>query len=135
MKMSRIDNVQQIVATIRATMAERIKPGEHQARAAKTPSGTQARASSQVQQQQRMSKLVGQRVKALDPDDPKRGRKAFRIFLESVLLSEFGEDLINDPGFYQMVDDVQTAMEQEPQIADAIGKAVTLLLAAPGNAS
>lgn len=127
--MSSIDSVQQIVATIRAEMATRISPGERQARAAQMRQAGKSKAGSLAQHQQRMSKLIGERVKALDPDDPKRGRKAFRIFLESVLLAELGDALINDPGFYQMVDDVQQAMEQDPQIAEAIGKAVHLLLA------
>jgi len=132
--MSSIDSVQQIVATIRAEIAMRISPGERQARAAQMRQAGKSKAGSPAQHRQRMSKLIGERVKALDADDPKRGRKAFRIFLESVLLAELGDALINDPGFYQMVDDVQQAMEQDPQIADAIGKAVNILLAPQTNA-
>lgn len=75
-----------------------------------------------------MSRLIAVRIKALDPDDPKRGRKAFRIFLESVLLSELGEGLINDPQFYQMVDKIQDAMECDPRIQAAIEQAVAALL-------
>jgi hypothetical protein len=126
--MSSIGSVQQIVATIRAEMAARITPGERLARAAQLRQASQTKVGSLEQRQQRMGNLIGQRVKALDPDDPKRGKKAFRIFLESVLLAELGETLINDPDFYQMVDDVQQTMEQDPQIADAIGKAVSILL-------
>jgi len=75
-----------------------------------------------------MGRLITERVKALDPEDPKRGRKAFRIFLESVLLSELGEGLINDPQFYQMVDKIQDSMERDPRILAAIEQAVTALL-------
>jgi hypothetical protein len=127
--MSSIDSVQQIVATIRAQMTARVSAAEPprtpsaEARPPKTP-----KIDGAEQQQQRMSNLIGQRVKALDPDDPKRGRKAFRIFLESVLLAEFGESLINDPAFYQMIDDVQQTMEQDPQISETINKAVASLL-------
>lgn len=127
--MSGIDSVQQIVATIRAEMAARINPGERQQRAASLPQGNQSKARKSVQQQ-RMGSLISQRVNALDPDDPRRGQKAFRIFLESVLLAELGETLINDPAFYQMVDDVQQAMEQDPEVAQAISKAVAILLGA-----
>lgn len=128
--MSGIDSVQQIVATIRAAMAVRISPGERRDRAAQMRQANKATIGSVEQKQQRMGSLISQRVKALDPDDPKRGKKAFRIFLESVLLTELGEALINDPAFYQMVDEVQQAMEQDPQISEAIGKAVALLLGA-----
>ncbi|MCH8618703.1 hypothetical protein [Undibacterium sp. TS12] len=68
------------------------------------------------------------RVKKIKPDDPKKGKKAFRIFLESVLLSELGENLINDPAFYQMVSDIQDTMEADPQILAVIDKAVADLL-------
>lgn len=127
--MSSISSVQQIVAAIRAQMTEKIAPGQHRVQGAKTLQSVKTKADITALQQQRMGKLLGQRVKALDPDDPQRGKKAFRIFLESVLLAELGETLINDPGFYQMVDDIQKAMEQDTQIAAAIGKAVNLLLA------
>lgn len=124
--MSSIDSVQQIVATIRAEMAARVKPGERQERAAQGRQAGKEKVGGSAQQH--MGSQISQRVKALDPDDPKRGKKAFRIFLESVLLTELGENLINDPGFYQMVDEVQSSMEQDPQIAEAIGKAVAILL-------
>jgi hypothetical protein len=124
--MSGIDSVQQIVATIRAEMASRASPAlPHSERMRQK---NRKATDSPVLQQQRMGKLINQRVKALDPDDPNRGRKAFRIFLESVLLTEFGETLINDPKFYQMVDEIQQVMEGNSRIADAISQAVAKLL-------
>lgn len=111
--------VQQIVAAIRAEMAGRVQPGAVRKRAesntARRPAG-------------RAGTLIAERVRALDPADPERGRKAFRIFLESVLLAELGEELINDHGFYELVDQVQRTMEASPQIAAAMSKAVARLL-------
>ena len=47
--------------------------------------------------------------------DPQRQRKAFRIFLESVLLEEFGRDRLGDPGFDRLVDQVlQQLLDQVP---------------------
>ena len=128
--MSSIDSVHQIVAAIRAEMTARVNntAGQQVRTTASRPTNKPG-IGTPAQQQQRMGNLISQRVKSLDPDDPKRGRKAFRIFLESVLLAELGDSLINDPAFYQMVDDVQLAMEEDPHIADAIGKAVASLLA------
>ncbi len=126
--MSGIDSVQQIVATIRAEMAARANSAAPRSRSEQMRRENRKTAGSPALQQQRMGKLINQRVKALDPDDPNRGRKAFRIFLESVLLAEFGETLINDPTFYQMVDDIQQVMEGDSRIADAISKAVANLL-------
>ena len=72
--------------------------------------------------------LVAQRVQAIDIDDPRRRRKAFRIFLESILLNELGEDLVNDPGFHTLVDNVQQTMERNPELLAAIDKAGDFLL-------
>src|SRR4051794_8119314 len=96
--------VQQIVATIRAEMAGRVQPGMRQPKPAARTADQDATAQS------RMGRLIGERVRALDPDDPRRARKALRIFLESVLLGELGEELINDQAFYQLVDQVQETM-------------------------
>jgi hypothetical protein len=126
--MSSIDSIQQIVATIRAEMTARITPGERQARATQLRETTSKKAIAPSAQRQPIGTLIRQRVKALDPDDPGRGRKTFRIFLESVLLTELGDDLINDPAFLQMVEDVQLAMEKDPQIAASIKKAVDALI-------
>lgn len=117
--MPAISSVQQIVATLRAEMAG------HVARRNR-PAGARAPAAAPAQAP--MGSLISQRVRALDPDDPKRNSKAFRIFLESVLLSEFGMELINDPAFYSLVDQVQQQMAQDPRIAEAIGRAVASLL-------
>jgi hypothetical protein len=111
--------VQQIVAAIRAEMAGRVQAG-----GARKPAQTKAAGRTPS----RAGSLIAERVRALDPTDPERGRKAFRIFLESVLLAELGEELINDHGFYELVDQVQRTMEASPQIAAAMSKAVARLL-------
>lgn len=61
---------------------------------------------------------IGKRVQAIDPDDPRRNQKAVRIFLESVLLNELGGELINDPKFYDLVTEVQAAMEADASVKD-----------------
>ncbi|RSZ56383.1 hypothetical protein HF313_22305 [Massilia atriviolacea] len=122
--MAGISSVQQIVATIRAEMSSRVVKNDRRGPAVaekRAPRAKPAQASA------RMTGLLQQRVAALDPADSQRGRKAFRIFLESVLLAEFGEELINDPAFYAMVDQVQLAMEDDPQIASAIAQAAQSL--------
>ncbi len=76
-----------------------------------------------------IASLVARRVQAIDPDDPQRHRKAFRVFLESVLLAEFGDNLINDAGFHQLVEDVHSQMESDADLAPAIHAATTQMLA------
>ena len=49
--------------------------------------------------------------------------------------NEFGEQLINDPGFYQMVDGIQMQMESNAEIAAIMQQAIAKLLggAAPDS--
>jgi len=56
---------------------------------------------------------IGERIRAIDPNDSHRKKKATRIFLESVLLFEFGNNLMDDPTFYILIEDIQNIMESD----------------------
>jgi hypothetical protein len=122
--MTSITKVDQIVAVIRQQLSrvERADSRIREQPAASRPPGG-ARAASQD-----LFALLGQRMRSIDRNDPDRGRKAFRLFLESVLLAELGESLMNDPQFYRLVDDVQRQMESDPRVAASIGEAIGQLL-------
>ncbi|WP_418124761.1 hypothetical protein [Variovorax sp. 160MFSha2.1] len=76
-----------------------------------------------------LQQMVALRVRSLAADDPHRERKAFRLFLESVLVQAFGRDRLDDRGFDQMVDTVLERMESDPQLHAALREAGSLLLA------
>lgn len=80
------------------------------------------------QSDQQLAELIAARVRAIGADDPARGRKAFRVFLEAVLLSQFGQSVANDPRFFQLVEDVQREMESSPTIATMVATAISHLL-------
>ncbi len=123
-------SVQQIVAVIRQQIAAPLD--KTPAPATPVSPGAMRKAGNAKtnlkNKQARLSGLIAKRVGALEKADPERGRKAFRIFLESILLNEFGDNLINDPGFYQMVDDIQIQMEKSPEITALMQQAITQLL-------
>jgi hypothetical protein len=79
-----------------------------------------------------LAAIVAQRIRSITPDDPQRERKAFRLFLETVLLSELGENLVSDPAFAVMVDHVQAQMEGDPELAQAASDAAKVLLKSAG---
>jgi hypothetical protein len=81
-----------------------------------------------VAPKQDLASVVAQRVRTLNPDDPYRARKALRIFLEAVLLSELGQDLVGDPLFADMVDHVIQQMNSDPDLAAASAAAAKLLI-------
>lgn len=82
-----------------------------------------------------LASLVAQRIRSIAADDPAREKKAFRIFLETVLLSELGQELLGDPAFSIMVDHVQAQMESDPDLAKASADAARLLLKSASEGS
>jgi hypothetical protein len=75
-----------------------------------------------------LESLIGLRIKSIAPDDPGRGRKAFRIFLESTLLARLGKELMHDPKFYELVESVQSDMEKDENVGALVQAAVAHLL-------
>jgi hypothetical protein len=108
-------------------MREQVSAAVRQARVGGTNAARPAQpsASGAPRDPQR---LILQRVQAIAPDDPQRRRKAFRIFLESVLVDELGKDLLNDPAYHRIVDEVCRTMEGNRALAPAIDKAGDYLL-------
>ena len=116
-----IATVSELVTVIRAQLAGRV-PAAAQRKAA-TRSAAGARYA-----EQNLAGLIEFRIRQLASGDPQRGRKAFRVFLEAVLLSHLGEELVNDPRFYQLLDDVQGALEADPATATLVQDAIAYLL-------
>ena len=77
---------------------------------------------------QQLQQKIAERVRAIDPDDAQRGQKSTLIFLESVLRWEYGEGLLNDPRFFNMLDEIQSGMESDPAIRNKLKKLIEGLL-------
>lgn len=122
--MTRIDANGQLTALIQRQLAAL----KHSPRPGGMATSSQSQGSGAEAAAQDLAGLISRRVRSIDPDDPERGRKAFRVFLECVLSTELGKDLINDAAFYQMVDHIQIQMETDPQLGPAVREAASLLL-------
>jgi hypothetical protein len=77
---------------------------------------------------QDLEKLILERVLAVDPADPDGPRKAFRLFLESVLAHELGSDLLTDAAYNQVVEKVHQTMVRNDSLSSAMDKAGEFLL-------
>ncbi|KQQ96161.1 hypothetical protein [Massilia sp. Leaf139] len=121
---SPVSSVSQLVTVIRSELSKVATPLQ---RAAGALAESQPRGARYAQS--RLPGLIAARIRQIGRDDPQRGRKAFRVFLEAVLLSSFGEQMVADPRFHQLVDDVQQAMESQPACAQLVGEAIDQLLA------
>jgi hypothetical protein len=77
---------------------------------------------------------IQERLKALDPNDPRHPEKARRIFLESVLAWQFGSELMVERGFADVVSGVQEVLRAHPQMDARLGELLRELLTTPGRA-
>jgi len=59
---------------------------------------------------------IHERLRALDPADPRRSQKAKRLFLESVLAWEFGNELLLDRRLEDMLDGIQQTISTSPEL-------------------
>ncbi|SFQ11257.1 hypothetical protein [Variovorax sp. 770b2] len=143
-----IDPSTQLAAMIRAQFAAQFRAqakdrpvAGRDAHATRGESGHASRASGEAapsapaNEDAQIQQMVALRVRSLSPDDPQRQRKAFRLFLESVLMQAFGRERLDDRGFDQMVDAVLQRMEGDPQLSAALREAGDLLLADAGPGS
>ena len=59
------------------------------------------------------TKIVTQ-IKQIEPNDAQRNQKAMHIFLENILIWQFGDELLNDSDFSRLVSEVKEALEKVP---------------------
>lgn len=124
--MQPVDHVGQVMQVLRRQMAEnleRMRGSGH--KAAVAAPGTRPAGAPPVAPTLRQA--VARRIKAIHPDDPRRLHTATAVLVEAVLLAEFGEGLVNDPEFRDLMRQVQSAMLADPALADELGRLVAQL--------
>lgn len=84
------------------------------------PANASSAIGSPPRQAAEMLSVLAQRIRGLDPTDPERGTKAVRLFLEGELVKEFGDALLNDASFPELVDAVQKQMRDDREMAAAV---------------
>lgn len=60
-----------------------------------------------------LRRRVGDALQSIDSADPDRRRKTATIFAEHVLRWQFGDDILNDARFVDLLDEVSAVLEQE----------------------
>lgn len=80
-----------------------------------SPAGGSQRAGVDV-----LRAKISNTVRAIDPDDPSWKGKATRAFIENVLAWQFGDSILNDPKFADLVTNVQTAFENDRAVGELL---------------
>ena len=122
--MDPINRLNRLVETLRQQMAEsarRLDTAKPHAAEFK-PQNRSARLSVEE-----LRRRIQERVKAIEPDNPDRRRRARRIFLESVLAWEFGDELLLDSRLDRLIDNIQQTFESDPEIDAQLGDVISSL--------
>ena len=115
--MDPINPLDGLAEILRQRMASEAAKGKRPGKTENTTrAGTAARRAPAESLRQRLETAV----EAIDPDDPRRTKKALRLFVENVLAWQFGESLLNDPGFAELADEVQATLESEPGFVEKL---------------
>ena len=70
---------------------------------------------------------INERLGAIPKNDPDRAKKAQRLFIESVLTWEFGDNLLLDKRFEEMLDRVQEGLAASPEAGKQFEKYLATL--------
>lgn len=127
MKIESTSQLANIIRTQIDSMRKAIKT-PHASSLSSKKETTKTKKISSTKEKKDLGNLIVQRVAGIPVEDPQRRRKAFRVFLESVLLDELGDGLIADPRFFRMVEDIQNQMQADQELAPVIEQAIDLLL-------
>jgi hypothetical protein len=122
--MDPVSNIGQLVETLRKRLTESQQKADITAKPSSSAKPASRTARSNVEELQRK---IREKLRRIDLHDPKAQQKSVHVFLESVLLSEFGETLIEDPKFHILLDDVQQSMESDPRIRDELSTLIAQL--------
>ena len=111
--MDPINQINPLLDALRRQLAENI---ERMRESGKLARGTPASAgSAEASAPPPLDEVLAQRLAG-----PKaRGLNlaaATRVFVESVLIAEFGEALLSDPGFGPLIDEISSAFREDPAV-------------------
>jgi hypothetical protein len=126
--MEPISGLSQVMESLRRQLAESSARLEKGGRAGKHDAAAKNRAAS-VGAGPTLQKRIATKIRALNPDDPGWERKAGKLFLETVLLDEFGDQLMNDPSFSQLVDEIAQTIEGQAETKQKMAALVKSLAA------
>ena len=121
--------IQQIAAALRRQPLDRGDVSAQRGSAPAPKAAGSARQAAAGEGPLELAQIIANRVRLLEVSDPQRRRKVFQVFLESVLVEEFGAVVANNPRFLAMVESVQAQIEADAELAPLVDGAVTTLLA------
>jgi hypothetical protein len=64
--------------------------------------------------------MLRRKLSAIDRRSPEGKARAAQAFVESVLVAEFGEALLSDPGLGAMLEEIAASLRDDPQLRERL---------------
>jgi len=123
--MDRIKNINQIMEIVRTQVSGKTSGvKKSKSAAAQKPSTGKVGKISQTE----LKKKITEKLKSTGSNTPESLQKSKEIFLESVILWEFGENLINDPSFPILIDKIRTTLDEDEQTSKNFERLINQLM-------
>lgn len=119
--MDPINPLDKLTALLHRKIAEEAAAKTGRKSPVKTTEAQQQFQASKPSPEELRNKIVPM-LKAIDANDPKRDQKMMHIFVENVLIWQFGEELLNDSAFSQLLSDVEDTLKNEPGIVKLLSE-------------
>jgi hypothetical protein len=119
--MDPISHLNPVLDALRRQLAENI---ERMRKAGKLAAARtdEAREPAAADAAEALEAAVRRRVAALDRRSPEGLAAASRAFVETVLLAEFGQGLLSDPGLGEMLGELSASLREDPEIREQLDR-------------
>lgn len=114
--MDPISGVNPVLDALRKQLAENIERLRKSGRLAAAGAGRAAGAAAA--RSESLEAALGRKLSALDRRSPEGRAAATRAFIETALVAEFGQGLLSDPAFGDMVAELSSSLREDPQMRE-----------------
>jgi hypothetical protein len=117
--MDPISQFNPVLDALRRQVAENIERLRKSGRLAKNSAADSAAPRAPAED---LDSILQRKLSAIDRRTPEGRASATRIFLETVLVSEFGEALLTDPGFGDLISEVGASLREDADIREQLDR-------------
>ena len=118
--MDPIGQINPVLEALRRQLAENIERMRKAGKlAAASPGAAASRAAAAAEP---LEAVLRRRVAAIDRRSPEGLAAASRVFVEAVLVAEFGRGLLADPGLGEMLNEISASLREDPEIREQLDR-------------
>ena len=114
--MEPVSGLSSIIEILRRQIGDRPTRLEKKGHPSSTTQSSSAQKSSGRADTQQLERQIINQIRALDLKDKNHQARAIQIFIGSVLAWEFGDEIVQDDRFPELLEEVYRMMTNEPQI-------------------